>query len=143
MPFRQGRVDDGEDGRGSSGRRPLCPPPLGIYISAPDSATIYISHFKAFLDLRRVAWMHRDGETLDFTDTRFGGKHDTALGAWRKRFQVFERNDVSFAASSYVLIDMPCIRCPEEPGYVTRLSALSVWYGDLPSYPINSSTTRL
>lgn len=84
IPFCQGRVADGVDIPGRCGLPPLCPPPSGKSVPALVSVTKYTSDFKSFLDSRRFACMLQDGEKFDFIDARFGGRHDTILGAWRK-----------------------------------------------------------
>lgn len=51
-------------------------------------------------------------------------KNDVPVGAWRKRWLVFNRNGASFVRSGEVRLDMPCFRCPKEGQYVVHLSTL-------------------
>lgn len=102
QPFRQGRsINDGEANDGdfhgcSAALFMLRPPPSGVSIFVSVTVTEYISRFSFFLNVRKIAAMHQNDDRLDFVDVRFGERHDTALGAWKKHWLLFHRKGATF-----------------------------------------------
>lgn len=68
--------------------------------------------------------MQQDGDKLEFVKARFSADHDIILGARRKRWQFFGRDNTTLAESSKVKLDMTYIRCSEKREHVARLSPL-------------------
>lgn len=83
-----------------------------------------------FRDALRFATMSQDSDKIDSVHARFGGRHNTALGACEKRCLVFSRNWASFLGSGEIQIYMPFFRCPEDRETAGRLSTLAVWLKD-------------
>lgn len=55
--------------------------------------------------------MHGDGENLDFVYAVFAVRHNIALGASKKRWKMFHRNEATFLWSRGTQLEMPKIRC--------------------------------
>lgn len=70
--------------------------------------------------------MHRNGYRFDFLGARYGEKHDTVLGAWKKRCLVFDRIRDLFLRPDKLQFDMPYVRCLKKRAYVVRLSTVFV-----------------
>lgn len=90
-----GDTDSGDvrDGYPSS---PLRLQPSGNSVAAAITVTEHVARFQSFMDARRLAAMHEDGDRLDFVGARLGARRDTALKKRRKRFQLFGRNGATF-----------------------------------------------
>lgn len=56
---------------------------MGDLTVAPFSVTAYFDKFCSLVDARLFAAMPRNSDKLDFIDVRYGGRHDTTLGAWK------------------------------------------------------------
>lgn len=91
---------------------------------APANVTEYFEKPCLVLNARRLIPMHQDGEKLYFIDVRYGERHDIAPKTWESRSLLLDRCRASFSGSDDLQLDMPCPRCPEERGYVARLSTL-------------------
>lgn len=70
--------------------------------------------------------MHQDGDKLGFMDVGNGRRHDTALGAWKKRRLVFDGNDVLFSGSGKLQLDMLYVLRFGERKHVACLPTLVV-----------------
>lgn len=129
-PFRQERAVNGSDTRHGSTSAPLEVPSSRNSAAAAVTVTAHIGRCGSFLEAAGLAAMHQDDNKLKRVDARFGAKQDTALGTWRKCWQLFGCSDGTFVGSSEAELDMPYIRCPKEQ-YLARLSPLAVLLKDL------------
>lgn len=82
-----------------------------------------MNNFSSFLVVWRFVVMHRDGYRLD---ARFGRKHDTSLGARKKRTLSLGRSETTFLGSGKMQFHMPSSRCRKKLEYVAPLSTLVV-----------------
>lgn len=58
--------------------------------------------------------MHKDGVWLEFINASYGRKHNTAVGAFKKCWLVFDCNEVSNFVSSKVQLNKLCVSCLKE-----------------------------
>lgn len=68
--------------------------------------------------------MHQNGGKLDVIISGCGGSHETAHGAWKNCWILFDSNGASFFESVELKRDIPFVRYPEKHNYLTRLSTL-------------------
>lgn len=113
QPSCQGRNFYAGDADGSASS-PVGTPLSGNSVVAPVNVTEYVNRFWSFLDALWLAAMHQDGDRFKFIDARYGGRHETALRACKKRRIVFHRKAALYLSSGEVQLDMLYIRCAEE-----------------------------
>lgn len=87
-------------------------PPSGDSAAAPVTLPDNIAKLGFFFDASRFAARHWKGDTVKFVDASLHD-HDTSLGVWRSRWQLFYRKRAIFAESSEAKLNMPYNRCPK------------------------------
>lgn len=88
--------------------------------------------YEDYLDSRRFASIHFDGQHCFEYDLRYGASRTTTVGTWIMRWAHWGGRGVALHIDSVVVpLDMPFIRCTEESPYLLRLAVIMVCHVNL------------
>lgn len=88
---------------------------LSVFYSLPITVQHYITNYESSVEARRL------GAKLEFLDICIGGRQDTTLELWNKRWKVFNRSGATLANAKVSLLDIPFNLKADEGAYVGRL----------------------